>query len=47
MIVGAAAVQVGTAIFEDPAAPLRILADLVRWADAAGIRHLADLGALA
>ncbi len=47
MIVGAGAVQVGTATFEDPAAPRRVLDDLVRWADAAGIRHLADLGALA
>ena len=47
MIVGADAVQVGTATFEDPAAPRRVLDDLVRWADAAGIRHLADLGALA
>ncbi|HEX4980407.1 MAG TPA: dihydroorotate dehydrogenase, partial [Ilumatobacteraceae bacterium] len=47
MIVGANAVQVGTATFEDPAAPRRVLDDLVRWADAAGIRHLADLGALA
>jgi dihydroorotate dehydrogenase (NAD+) catalytic subunit len=47
MLVGAGAVQVGTAIFEDPAAPVRILDDLVRWAEAAGIRHLADLGALA
>ena len=47
MIVGARAIQVGTATFEDPAAPRRVLDDLVRWADAAGIRHLADLGALA
>jgi dihydroorotate dehydrogenase (NAD+) catalytic subunit len=47
MIVGADAVQVGTATFEDPAAPRRVLDDLVRWADTAGIRHLADLGALA
>ena len=47
MLVGADAVQVGTATFEDPAAPRRVLAELVRWADAAGIRHLADLGALA
>ena len=47
MIVGADAVQVGTATFEDPAAPRRVLDDLVRWADAAGIRHLADLSALA
>jgi dihydroorotate dehydrogenase (NAD+) catalytic subunit len=47
MLVGADAVQVGTATFEDPAAPRRVLDDLVRWADTAGIRHLADLGALA
>ena len=47
MIVGADAVQVGTATFENPAAPRSVLDDLVRWADAAGIRHLADLGALA
>jgi dihydroorotate dehydrogenase (NAD+) catalytic subunit len=47
MIVGADAVQVGTATFENPAAPRRVLDDLVRWAEAAGIRHLADLAALA
>ena len=47
MLVGADAVQVGTATFEDPAAPCRVLDELVRWADAGGIRHLADLGALA
>ena len=46
MIVGASAVQVGTATFEIRRPP-RILDDLVRWANAAGIRHLADLGALA
>ncbi len=47
LLVGADAIQVGTATFEDPAAPRRVLDELVRWADAAGIRHLADLGALA
>ena len=47
LIVGANAVQVGTATFENPAAPHDVLVDLVRWADAQGIRHLAELGALA
>jgi dihydroorotate dehydrogenase (NAD+) catalytic subunit len=47
LLVGADAVQVGTATFEDPAAPRRVLDELVRWADAGGIRHLADLSALA
>jgi dihydroorotate dehydrogenase (NAD+) catalytic subunit len=47
MIVGAGAVQVGTATFENPMAPRIVLDDLVRWADATGIRHLADLAALA
>jgi hypothetical protein len=40
-------VQVGTATFENPMAPRIVLDDLVRWADATGIRHLADLAALA
>ncbi len=47
MLVGADAIQVGTATFEDPAAPCRVLDELVKWADAGGIRHLADLSALA
>ncbi|MGH9133989.1 MAG: dihydroorotate dehydrogenase [Ilumatobacteraceae bacterium] len=47
LIVGADAVQVGTATFEDPAAPRKVLDGLVSWAEGAGIRHLADLGALA
>ncbi len=34
MLVGADAIQVGTATFEDPAAPRRVLDELVRWADA-------------
>jgi dihydroorotate dehydrogenase (NAD+) catalytic subunit len=47
MAAGARAIQVGTATFEDPAAPRKVLDGLVRWAETAGIRHLADIGALA
>jgi len=43
MLAGASAVQVGTASFVDPRAPLRIAADMVRWARANGVERLADL----
>jgi dihydroorotate dehydrogenase (NAD+) catalytic subunit len=43
MLAGASAVQVGTASFADPAAPARVLADLVGWAASAGFTRLADL----
>jgi len=41
VLAGATAVQVGTATFENPRAPARILAELTRWA-AAGHDPLAD-----
>jgi dihydroorotate dehydrogenase (NAD+) catalytic subunit len=47
MLVGAAAVQVGTATFAEPAAPARVLDELVAWATAARITKLTDIGALA
>ena len=43
MMVGAQAVQVGTATFADPRAPFRITEDLVTWANERGHRALRDL----
>jgi dihydroorotate dehydrogenase (NAD+) catalytic subunit len=43
MMVGASAVQVGTATFADPRASFRIAADLVTWAAERGHRALRDL----
>jgi len=43
MLVGASAVQVGTASFVDPRAPLRITAEMVRWARDNGVERLGDL----
>jgi dihydroorotate dehydrogenase (NAD+) catalytic subunit len=40
---GADAVQVGTATFADPRAPLRVLEQLVAWCAAEGTEHVADL----
>ena len=40
---GADAVQVGTATFVDPRAPLRVLEELVAWCASAGIERLAQL----
>jgi dihydroorotate dehydrogenase (NAD+) catalytic subunit len=40
---GADAVQVGTAIFADPRAPTRLLAEVERWCNHAGIRRVTDL----
>ena len=45
-LAGASAVQVGTASFADPAAPLRIQRDLLTWAADRGITHIADVAAL-
>ncbi|HEY3485986.1 MAG TPA: dihydroorotate dehydrogenase, partial [Ilumatobacteraceae bacterium] len=47
MLAGAAAVQVGTATFVDPAAPEHVLDQLVTWAADAGVPRLALVGALA
>jgi dihydroorotate dehydrogenase (NAD+) catalytic subunit len=43
LLAGASAVQVGTAIFRDPAAPLRILAQLGRFCDEQGVRDVCEL----
>lgn len=43
---GADAVQVGTATFADPRAPLRVLHELERWAQRRRIPRLADVGLL-
>ncbi|HLE61196.1 MAG TPA: dihydroorotate dehydrogenase, partial [Thermoanaerobaculaceae bacterium] len=47
LLAGASAVQVGTAIFRDPAAPLRILAELERFCAEQGVAESRELvGAL-
>lgn len=43
LLAGAAAVQVGTAIFADPQAPIRILRDLGRWCDRRGVKTLDEI----
>lgn len=43
LLAGADAVQVGTATFADPAAPLRVLADLDRWARRRGVKTVRAL----
>ncbi|NBU96288.1 MAG: dihydroorotate dehydrogenase, partial [Actinobacteria bacterium] len=43
MLAGASAVQVGTASFLDPRAPLRIATEMVRWARDNGVERLGDL----
>lgn len=47
LLAGASAVQVGTALFADPAAPVKIQAELFSWAHVQGIRGIAEVGALA
>lgn len=47
MLVGADAVQVGTATFAEPQAPARVLRELVRWAADRGITRFDELQALA
>jgi dihydroorotate dehydrogenase (NAD+) catalytic subunit len=42
VLAGASAVQVGTATFADPRAPLRVLEELHGWAERQGIRQLND-----
>jgi dihydroorotate dehydrogenase (NAD+) catalytic subunit len=43
LLAGASAVQIGTAIFNDPRAPGRILRELAGWCRRHGIRRLDDL----
>lgn len=43
MLVGATAVQVGTANFADPRASGRVLAEMVAWAERHGVARLSDL----
>jgi len=43
LLAGASAVQVGTAIFRDPAAPLRIVAELERFCEAHDVEDVTDL----
>jgi dihydroorotate dehydrogenase (NAD+) catalytic subunit len=40
---GAAAVQVGTATFYDPRAPLRVATEMARWCEEHGVRAVADV----
>lgn len=43
LMAGASAVQVGTAIFADPRAPWRVLAELQQWCDRNGVTSLSEL----
>jgi dihydroorotate dehydrogenase (NAD+) catalytic subunit len=43
MLAGASAVQVGTAIFRDPAAPVRIVAEIERWCADHGVGDVTSL----
>jgi dihydroorotate dehydrogenase (NAD+) catalytic subunit len=43
ILAGANAVQVGTATFRDPRAPLKVLRGLERWCSGHGVRRVADL----
>ena len=43
LLAGASAVQVGTATFADPAAPLKVLQDLGRWCDRHGVLSVSEL----
>ncbi|HVN31253.1 MAG TPA: dihydroorotate dehydrogenase [Thermoanaerobaculaceae bacterium] len=47
LLAGASAVQVGTAIFRDPSAPLRIISELARFCEEKGVVNVGELvGAL-
>lgn len=46
MLAGACAVQVGTASFADPAAPLQIQRGLLSWAEQRGMASVGEIGAL-
>jgi dihydroorotate dehydrogenase (NAD+) catalytic subunit len=43
ILAGAAAIQVGTANFVDPRAPIRVLAGLQQWCDQHGVTSVSDL----
>ena len=43
LLAGANAVQVGTATFYDPRAPLKVVHQLERWCDEHDVRRVADL----
>jgi dihydroorotate dehydrogenase (NAD+) catalytic subunit len=43
MVAGARAVQVGTANFVDPAAAVRIAAEMESWCEAHGVARVSDL----
>ena len=43
LMAGATAVQIGTATFADPRAPVRILRDIGRWCDRRGVDRIAEL----
>ena len=43
VMAGADAVQVGSATFRDPRAPLRVLRETEQWCSRRGVRRLADL----
>ena len=47
IMAGADAVQVGTAIFRDPRAPVRILHEIERWCSARGVRRVSELKGVA
>ncbi|WP_423982382.1 dihydroorotate dehydrogenase [Ilumatobacter sp.] len=46
LLAGASAVQVGTATFADPRAPLNVQRDLLAWMEDRGIARIADVSAL-
>jgi dihydroorotate dehydrogenase (NAD+) catalytic subunit len=43
LLAGASAVQIGTAIFRDPVAPLRIVAELESFCEEHEVAHVAEL----
>lgn len=43
MMAGAAAVQVGAAMFRDPFAPVKIIGEMNAWCDTHGVEHVSDL----
>jgi dihydroorotate dehydrogenase (NAD+) catalytic subunit len=43
LLAGASAVQVGTATFADPRAPLRVLEELEQWCAAKGVRAVTEI----
>jgi dihydroorotate dehydrogenase (NAD+) catalytic subunit len=47
MMAGADAVQVGTATFRDPRAPIKVLREVERWCSQRGIRRVTDLRGVA